>query len=112
MFAIQPINKYYQNNRYVGLRKDTNLPYLVYEGNPDFPNDVYGFNTAHEALTYLEKFISHEGLDIENITTAQVIDLALVNNANKFQIIEYDINDGKFTILNTYPQPQFNREGW
>ena len=112
MFAIQPINKFYTNKRYIGVRSDTNLPYPVYEGNPDFPASIHGFETKEAALDYLTKFINREGIDVLKLSISQIVDISIINNSNQFTIIEYSISEGKFNIINTFPQPQFTREGW
>ena len=109
MFAIQPINKLYKTKRYVGINSETKIPYLVYEGNSDYPTAIHDFGTRESALDYLTKFIYRENIDINSLPTSQVIDVVLVNNANQFDIIEYDIVEGEFKVLNTYRQPQFNR---
>lgn len=112
MFAIQPINRFYSTKRYVGVRPDSNLPYLVYESNSDYPNSIHGFTTYNDALSYLTKIVNREDLDVCNLTTSQTIDLVLVDNANKFDIIEFEIAEGQLKILNTYPQTQFSRKDW
>jgi len=112
MFAIHPINKFYTNKRYVGIRKDTQLPYPVYEGNPDFPASIHGFETKEEALKYLTKFINREGIDVLKLSISEMVDISIINNSNQFNIIEYSIDDGKLNIINTFPQSQFTREGW
>lgn len=112
MFAIQPINRFYKNVRYVGIRKETNLPYLVYEGNPDCPRDIHDFGTLESAIEYLTKFINRENINVSELSTSQMVDIALVNNSNKFDIIEYHIEDDKIKVINTYPQSQFNRKDW
>lgn len=112
MFAIQPINKFYTNKRYVGIRANSNLPYPVYDGNPDCPKDIHGFETKESALDYLTKFVNREGIDVVKLSISEIVDISLINNSNQFQIIEYEIEDNKLKVLNTYPQPQFTREGW
>lgn len=112
MFAIRPTNRFYKINRYVGIRSDTNLPYLVYEGNSDFPGSIHDFGTLEAAKLYLKKIVEHIDIDVTELSTSQMVDLALVNNANKFDIIEYTIVDNKLCITATHPQPQYNRKDW
>jgi len=112
MFAIQPINKFYSTKRYVAINSETNIPYLVYECNADYPQAIHDFGTLEAATDYLTKFITRENIDINKLTTAQVIDVVLVNNCNQFDIIEYEIEEGQVKVKNTYTQPQFNRSAW
>ncbi len=112
MFAIQPINKFYSTVKYVGIHSDTKLPYIVYATNPNCPKDVYYFGTLEAAVDYLNKFINRENIDINNLTTSQTIDIYLVNNANQFDIVEYEIVDDKMKIISIHTQQQFNRDSW
>lgn len=96
----------------MGIHKDTNLPYPVYDGNENCPEDIFGFETLESALEYLTHFINRDNIDLYSLTTSQVVDLSLLNNANEFQIIEYEIEDNHLKVINTYPQPQFTRKGW
>lgn len=109
MFAIQPVNKLYKTKRYVGINSETNIPYLVYEGNDDYPEAIHDFGTLKAALDYLTKFINRENFDINALSPSQVVDVVLVNNANQFNIVEYTIDEGELKISNTHKQPQFNR---
>lgn len=111
MYAIQPINKFYITNRYVGLYKN-NLPYLVYEGNEDFPQAIHGFYRLDSAIKYLTNFINRTEIRNLKLTTAEVVDIALVNNANKFQIVKYHIDGNEMKIDEIFPQPQFTRKEW
>lgn len=111
MFAIQPINRLYKDKRYIGLREDKIIPYLIYEGNSDYPNDIYGFANKEDALTYLTCFVDRTEINKMKLTTSQIVDIALVNNCVGFQIVEYEIQEGNMIILNILPQPQFNKKG-
>jgi len=111
MFAIECINKFYKYHRYVGLR-DTNLPYLVYEGNSDCPKDIHDFQTKENAEKYLANFISRENIDVMKLGISEMVDIALVNNSNKFSILEYSIDNDKLVVVNEYPQDQFTRKEW
>ena len=112
MFAIQPINKFYSTVKYVGIHSDTKLPYIVYATNPNCPKDVHGFKTLEEAVDYLTKFINRENIDISSLTTSQIVDISLVNNANQFDIVEYEVVEGKMKIISSHTQKQFNRDNW
>lgn len=113
MFAIRPTNRFYKTNRYVGVRSDTKLPYLVYEGNSDFPGSIHDFGTLEAAVSYLTKtIVNRDDIDIASLSPSQMVDLSLVNNANKFDIIEYSIQNNTLEIINTFPQPQFSRKDW
>lgn len=112
MFAIQPTNRFYKEHRYVGVRSDTELPYLIYETSQGFPNDIHDFETLEAAKLYLKKIVEHIDIDVTKLSTSQMVDLALVNNANKFDIIQYTIEDNKLCITATYPQPQYSRKDW
>lgn len=112
MFAIQPSNRLYKDNRYIGVRKDSDLPYIIYEGNADFPQDIHDFGTKDAALEYLTKIMNRDGIDVFKLTTSQVVDLSLVDNADKYYIIEYEIIENKLKVINSYLQSQFTRKGW
>ena len=112
MFAIQPSNRLYKDKRYVGIRKDTGLPYLIYEGNPDYPKDIYGFATKQEALVYLNKIIYREDINVSELTTSQIVDLTLVNDADKFYVVDYEIADNTMCVHTTELQDEFTRKGW
>lgn len=112
MFAIQPTNRLYPSNKYIGVRPDSNLPYPVYEGSANFPKEIYDFKTKEAALAYLAKILDREGIDLGTLITSQIVDLMLISNADKFYIIEYEIVDDKIKVLNSYLQPQFTRKGW
>ena len=112
MFAIQPINKFYTTVKYVGINNDTKVPFVVYADNPNCPKDVYDFGTFEAALDYLTKFIHRENIDVSELTTSQIVDVSLVNNANQFDIVEYEIEDGKMKILSAHTQTQFSRDNW
>lgn len=112
MFAIQAINKFYKELKYFGVRKDTGLPYPVYGSDPDSYKKIHSFETKEAAIEYLTKFISRENIDVSNLSVSQVVDISLVNNANQFQIIEYQLEKTSIKVVSTYPQPQFTREGW
>ena len=112
MFAIQPINKFYKEIKYLGVRKDTGLPYPVYGSDPDCYKKIKDFETKESAIEFLTKFISRDNIDVTNLSISQIVDISLVNNANQFQIIEYEIENNSIKVTNTYPQSQFTREGW
>lgn len=112
MFIIQSINKFYNTRRFVGIRSESNLPYVVYAGNPDYPSAIHDFESVENAVDWLTKFIHRENIDVTVLSTSQVIDLSLVNNANQFQILECNIVDSELEIVNTFPQPQFDRDCW
>ena len=112
MFAIQPINKFYSTVKYVGINNETKVPFVVYANNPNCPKDVYGFETLKDAVDYLTKFIHRENVDINHLTTSQLVDVSLVNNANQFDIVEYEVVDSKMKIISTHTQTQFNRDSW
>ena len=109
MFGIQCNNKLYKENRYIGIR-DTNLPYLIYEGNLDYLKNIHPFNTKDEALSYLTRIINREGIDICELTTSQIVDLTLVNNNTSYQIIEFEIDDNKLKVIERHKLPQFSRK--
>lgn len=109
MFAIESICKTQKSRKFFGLR-ETNLPYPVYDGSANYPKDIFGFTNYDEALAYLTKFINREGIDIMQLSTSQVVDLMLANNATKFQIVEYVIENDKINIIKEYPLPQFTRK--
>lgn len=112
MFVIQPVNKFYNNRKFVGVHSDTNLPYIVYEGNKDFPADVYDFKSLENAINWLSEFIHRDNIDVLKLSTSELVDISLVNNANQFLILECEIEDNKLNIVNNYPQKQFDRDNW
>lgn len=111
MFAIQCINKFYKYSRYIGLH-DSGLPFLVYEGNSNFPHSVHDFASKENAADYLAKFISRENIDVSKISISEMVDISLVNNSNKFTIIEYSIDNNKLVVVKEYPQDQYTRKEW
>ena len=112
MFAIQPINKFYSTVKYVGINNETKVPFVVYANNPNCPKDVYDFGTLESAVDYLTKFIHRENVDVNHLTTSQLVDVSLVNNANQFDIVEYEVVEGKMKIISIHTQTQFNRDSW
>jgi len=112
MFIIQPINKFYNNRRFVGIHSDTNLPYIVYDGNPDCPSAIHDFESVENAVDWLTNFIQRKDIDTISLSISQVVDLSLVNNANQFVVHECDIVDGELKITTSYPQTQFDRNNW
>ena len=111
MYAIQCINRLYKGTKYVGLR-DTGLPYPVFDGNTDCPKDIHDFGTKEAAEAFLAKFLKRENIDLSQLSTSEVVDIALVNNANKFQIIKYHIDNDNVVVDEKYELPQFNRKDW
>ena len=111
MFAIQPINKFYTTRKFIGISKD-NLPYPVYEGNDNCPSEIHDFTSLENAVDYLTKFLNRENINVLNLSISQTLDIALVNDANDFNIIEYEVDEGHIKVLNTYPQTQFARNNW
>lgn len=112
MFAIQPINKFYNTKKYLAINSETNIPYIIYEGGPNYPEGIKGFETPKDAVDYLTKFINREGIDVMSLTISQMVDISLVNNANQFDIVEYEIQEGKMKVIATHTQTQFNRDAW
>ena len=111
MFAIQAINRFYKINRYFGVR-DNGLPFLVYEGNSDYPKAIHRFKTQESAERYLTEFIQRKNIDMTKISLSERIDIILCNNSNKFQIVEFNVDNDKMVISNTYKLPQFDRKDW
>ena len=101
MFAIQCTNKLYSYKRFVGL-KASGKPQIVYEGSSNYPEAIHGFEDKKSAEEFLIKIITREGVDINTISSADIVDYALITNSTEFRIIEYNIQDDKLEILNSY----------
>ena len=101
MFAIQCINKLYSYNRYVGL-KDSGKPQIVYEGSDNYLEAIRSFEDKKSAEEFLIKILTREGMNLESLSVSDVVDLCLIGNSTEFKIIEYNIQDNKLEILNSY----------
>ena len=104
MFAIQCTNKLYSYNRYVGL-KASGKPQIVYEGSSNYPDAIHGFEDKKSAEEFLNKIIARKGVDFNSVSSADIVDLALITNSTEFRIIEFEIQDKELKILKSY---QFN----
>lgn len=111
MFVIQPINRLYKENKYVGIR-ESGLPYPIYETSKGYPSAIHDFESKEAAESFLIKFVNHENIDISELSASQMVDIALVNNANKFQILKCKIENNKLVVEETYQLPQFSRKDW
>lgn len=101
MFAIQCVNRLYNYHRYVGLKSSGN-PQIVYEGSSNFPDAIKGFREKESAEKFLTKIITREDVDIYSISSADIVDYALITDSTEFRIIEYRIRNGNLEILNSY----------
>ena len=101
MFMIQCTNKLYSYKRFVGL-KACGKPQIVYEGSDNYLKAIHGFKDKKSAEEFLIKIITREGVDLETISPADVIDYALISSSTEFRIVEYNIQDDKLEVINSY----------
>lgn len=101
MFAIQCINRLYKYNRYVGLKSSGN-PQIIYESSNNFPKAIKGFKEKEAAEKFLTKIITREGVDLNSLSIADIIDYTLITDSTEFRIIEYKIQDNKLEIIDSY----------
>jgi len=100
-FMIQCTNKLYSYKRFVGLKASGN-PQIVYEGSDNYLKAIHGFEDKKSAEEFLVKIITREGVDLESISPADIIDYALITNSTEFRIVEYSIQDDKLEVINSY----------
>ena len=101
MFAIQCNNRLYNYNRYVGLKSSGN-PQIVYESSNNFPKAIKGFREKEAAEKFITKIITREGVDLNSVSVADIVDYALISDSTEFRIVEYKIRNDKFEIIDSY----------